>query len=381
MSRMQTATPIAEAISPRDLQTAYLSAASTFTIASIYAQLVATQATLDVSMTDAGLAQTVSAYQARTKAAAAAVDDRLLPQLIALIADGDNLTHLATGALDRERTLLLTAIDRPADRQQAALLAASVGDQAGAARVDAQTLVGRLSVLTADLDAVIGPYQSALTAAVAALDADARAATAQAETLQAAIQQNIDDIVTGGVELGQGITELGIGALTTVQPGLGGAKASADGEKKDEAKDDSSEMPDAKFVVDAIQAASGGVAKSSAALRALTANNARLAAAYQAIATADGLAATASAIGAQNTLFVDAIRRASADATRLCDAWQQVSDGFAEYSARADGVTDHASAVALTSPIVIARTEWHALNGELQLVRRSLVATPSVGTP
>jgi hypothetical protein len=192
-----------------------------------YAALVRGQEVLDVSGLDEGLAVTVTARQAELKKQAAEFVNTTVADFIQLTTDADNFTSLLAAFSGNASTMqqLSAATDLDASRE----LMMSIADYAGEVGSDGDSAIDHLGVLQADLGRIGGNLGSAIEAAIAAVGADAEAASARIDELTEKISQNIQAIVDGANETGDAVTQLGIGILTEItKSGVGGGGTGGD---------------------------------------------------------------------------------------------------------------------------------------------------------
>ncbi|MEP7120787.1 MAG: hypothetical protein ABJE95_07760 [Byssovorax sp.] len=334
-------------IAPGDLQQTYLSAAGHLAAAASYGQLIQQQPGLDVSLVDAGLGVLIGAFQKRMRDNAAFFASSIVPNMITLMADGSNLC-----------AEVAAVVVQPASGSSAAVLFRALSDTTDSTHVDARTLVSHVLVSQQANQDIQASYTTALDTAIAALGADAQAISSVIAALNTAAQQNIDDIVAGSVALGEAVTTLIIGVLTTVKP------ASADGEEGDGSTE---------FVANAITVGSGGVGQSSQAMADLQSNNTKLAVAYQQLATDNALLAIAKIVEAQNLLFVGSLSSLSADVKSLEQGWLTAKAAFDAFASELASASP-ATAPALIREVTSAQLSWAALNTELDLVKKALVS-------
>lgn len=348
-------------IIPDKLFQAYLSAGGHLVSVQGYAQLIQTQATLDVSFVDAGLGELIGAFQGQTQKNAAFVSSGITPKLITMIADGSNACALMAAVV--------------IDVREPALAAASffaLSDVATNIHSDAQALSDTVATTQSAIKSVQGRYTTALDKAIQELGNDAKTTSDLIASLNTEIQKNIDDIVNGSVAVGAAVSELAIGVLTILEPeeaaeGEGGKPK--DGKPKDEKPKDE-EPKSTAFVAHAIAAGRGGASQFSQAKADLLSNDQKLAAAYQQLATFNSLLAIAKVIEAQSLLFITAMDAFVVDVQTLLQSWLNISTDFESF---ANSLKAGGDASGIPRQVSTAQHAWASLNTELNLVKAGII--------
>jgi hypothetical protein len=409
-------------LGPGDTLSSYKEGSGAVGTGLTYAALVRGQEVLDVSGIDEGLAVTVTARQAELKKQAAEFVNTTVADFIQLATDADNFTSLLTAFSGNASSMqqLSAATDLDASRE----LMMSIADYAGEVGSDGDTAIDHLGVLQADLGRIGGNLDSAIGAAIAAVGADAEAASARIDELTEKISQNIQAIVDGANETGDAVTQLGIGILTEItKSGVGGGGTGGDGgtggnggDGEPGTGDDApageesaggettsgditgdsltgtgsgfakpqlltggadpvGTVPDASFVVSAIRAGSKGTEKYSAAVADLQRNNDLLAAQYQRLATANRLVAIAKVIQAQESLFAGSVTDTQTAVMAIRAGWSTLRGALVAWS-RLPGTAD---ATALARLLPGALKQWQSVASDIRKMKR--VLTGSGGLP
>jgi|GEM_PF-1292256 hypothetical protein len=358
--------PIQNQISPQNLQEVYFSAGNNFSLAQLYSQVILEQIDLDVSSIDEGLAIEINAFQRRLQTNANFFLNQLMPGLIGLITDGMNFNVILDNALKNERPDLLNSFSSQQARTSAANIFSAVGTEAQDIQVDAQTLATNFSSTEKLIVFFSNKYKASLEKAATALGESAKTLSANIDTLQTKIAQNLSDIVAGAQETGGAVTQLGIGVLTTIE---GSAK---------DPKNEDLKPPSVDFAVEAIQAGSNGVGKSSQAMKDLETNNQKLATLYQKLASDNAILAVAKAVQVQNEMFINAISEAGLNAQELASNWAQISSAFSDFSNSILKVSEQQDALNLASTAQGAKTIWTAFSGELTSIKSSIIGQPDI---
>lgn len=356
--------PSQNPISPQNLQEVYSSAANNFSLAQLYSQVILEQIDLDVSSIDEGLAIEINAFQRRLQTNANFFLNKLMPGLIGLITDGMNFNVILDNALKNERQDILNSFSNEQARTSATNIFSTVSTEADDIQVDAQTLATNFSSIEKLIVSFSNKYKASLEKVVTALGESAKILSANIDTLQTEIAENISDIVAGAQETGGAVTQLGIGVLTTIE---GSAK---------DPKNQDSKPSSVDFAVDAIQAGSSGVGKSSQAMKDLEANNQKLATLYQKLASDNAILAVAKAVQVQNEMFINAISEAGLNAQELASNWAQISSAFSDFSNSIRRVSEQQDALNLALTAQGAKTIWTAFSGELTFIKSSIIGQP-----
>lgn len=365
-----------------DLLPAYLHASNDFVLGQFYALTIMSQQALDAADLDSGLAVKIAAYQASMKKQARYFDGQLMGSsygFITQVAEGFNICALANGAITLEQGSISIAAENAQARGSAASTFRAVAGKMGDAQVAAETLAAKCSSLKYSLDSFIANYRTALSAAAEELGKSIAATLTEIDTLKAAINQNIEDIVAGGEEVGGGVTTLALGILTTITSAKPDKPEKPEGDKP-EAKGDEPEPASAEFAVVAIKAATVGAAKMSKAGADLNANNEKLAGAYQTLASANAALAIAKVVAVQSDLFAGAIPPAAVSAQGIAVGLTDVQSGFSSFAKSIDNLADdvmEAKGLALESQQ--ASAQWTALAAELKAIKTDVITMGGFG--
>jgi hypothetical protein len=386
-----------------------------------YAALVRTQANLDVSGIDAGLAVLISAQQAQLKRQAADYVDTVVADFFTLATDVGNFSDLwATFASDQ--AVLSQLANGPIDSAVREQLTA-VANYAGEIGADGDTAIDHAEVVQTALDKVGQRLNAALDRAISSAGEQAVAAAERIDKLNTKIADSIQAIVDGANETGDAVTNLGIGILTEITKHTGGGDlpdvpdddpdedlegftpspsnsdedfadpdedfnagtplvpigADADREDKAAERDSSTsnksdgKVPDVSFVVSAIRAGSKGTEKYAAAMASLQRSNDQLAAQYQRLAAIDQLIAVAKATQAQQSLFTDSVTETVETIKTIRDGWSTLRGALIDWSRK----TSAEDAADLGQLMPGALKQWQAVATDLTKMKRALT---SVGT-
>ena len=390
MSLSSKFAPNTNMLGTQNLEVTYLVAADNFVTTQLYANVILKQPNLDISQLDPGLSTLISAFQARMKSNANFFRTRLMPNFIMTTADGSNFAALVDTWFSIGRTDIINAYENTANAKLVSISAQSLANQADDINVDVNTLNASFAASEKSINSFVANYNSNLTKAVTLLSVAAQQISSDIDDLQAAIAQNIKDIVQGGKELGNAVTQLGTGFLTTIS---GAAKdpvseeeeeeeeeiAGVDNKVKDKKtvgpkKDDQEKSipPNVEFAVQAIQAGVSGETKASAAMQALNSNNIKLAAAYQKMAQENVLVTIAKVIQVQNQLFLDTLNAVGLNINDMNTEWSAVEHGYSNFSQDILNLKSQADATNYSVKAQGARSKWNALGGQISYIKSAL---------
>lgn len=373
--------PAKNPLGTQNMEETYLAAADDFLLGQINANIILTQPNLDVSDLDPGLGTTIAAFQARMKRNAGYFLNKLMPGFITTIVDASNFSALVSAVASTTRADLLNAYTDPGTAKSVSNAADTLSDQAGTVFVDVNSLNASYLAGEKSVTSYSKSYDDSLTSAISLLSSSAKQVSSDIDALQKAIAQNIQDIVEGGKELGNAVTQLGTGILTMISgaakdpdPTKEGDKGDGDKDKDkgDKTKPEKPATPNVDFAVQAIQAGISGETKASAAMQALDANNKKMAAAYQALASENALVAIAKVIQVQNKMFLDSFTQAGLDIHDLAVEWTAVESAFSDFSDQVANLPNQSVATNLAAELQGARTLWSALQGQIDYTKSIL---------
>ncbi len=364
-------------LGPHQLEESYFSSTDNFLLQQLYSNVILQQQALDLSGIDPGLATKIDAYKYRMNKHALFFLNQLFPAFISLVSDASNFSALMDPILSEDRPLLLKAYGNKTIAQQVSATITASSNEAFSIAVDAKTLSTNYSLTEKSLDSYAIAYNDALNDAIKKLGVAVQKINSNIDELNTAIQQNIEDIVTGGEELGTSITDLGIGILTTItgeaeEPEKKGDKKPDKNEDKDP-KTNKNKAPDVEFAVQSIKLASSGVGKATEAMKALEANNKSLAAAYQQMAQENTLIAIAKVIQAQNQLFVDMFKTSGTSIHELYIDWSAVSTAQEQVSATVSNLKSQIEANNIAVDAQRANIIWGAFAGQIDLLKNEII--------
>lgn len=246
-----------QGVVPLNLQSDYLSATDNFGLLQTYASVLLAQQPLALPG-NAGFAFEIETYQGQMKHQASNFNSQTMPMWIRLFTLATNFYALWQAMLTTELPLLQVADTNLRARTSVSQAVSELSFIAGTANQKASAFAADLRVRNDALRILDLNFNHALTTEITALGASASAELTNIATLQAAIDQNISDIVAGANKVGASVTGLLVGTLTTItgaMPGGGSATPSAD------------------FAVSGLEGAAQGVTQTSQARADLNANN------------------------------------------------------------------------------------------------------------
>lgn len=410
--------PATNPIGTQNLEVVYLEAADNFVTAQLYANVILQQPPLDISQLDAGLATSINAFQARMKNSANFFQSKLIPGFIMSAVDGAGFCTLIESWSSLVRTDVLNSYQDAGSAKNASTMTLSLASQADDISVDVNSLNASFTAGNASINTFSKNYDTDLTNAINLLSDNAKQVSASIDELQAAIAQNINDIVEGEKELGNAITQLGTGILTMISgaatdPSGGNEDGDGDGDggeddgdgddkknddkkndgkkdnkaaaskkntkTKDKAKNEAAgeggEAPNVEFAVQSIQVGTSGQAKASEAMAALKMNNDKLAAAYQRLAQENVLVAIAKVTQVQNKLFLDTYNQIGLNIHELNMAWTAVETAYSDLGNSLTSLQSQSEAIDYATEVQGARSLWRALNNQFTYIKNSLTGS------
>jgi len=268
-----------------------------------------------------------------------------------------------------------------------------LSEHAGTINQTANTASKNLDVVNKSLLQLQSQFDSALDSAIKELEVAATARIAEIDELETAIKKNINDIVAGSNKVGGAVRELGIGVLTSIIKVNGNPKAAEtdkdsahkDSAHKDSAHKDSAhkdlEVPSADFAVSAITGAQEGATQTAQARADLNSNNQKLATAYQVLAQANALVATAKVIQVQNRMLASEIAAIQVKILGIATTWGQspvippgsgISLGFNEYAQQIVESLPPVEAKQLLAQLRNTAIGWNSLETQLTSIKQEL---------
>ena len=258
-----------------------------------------------------------------------------------------------------------------------------LSEHAGTINQTANTASKNLDVVNKSLLQLQSQFDSALDSAIKELEVAATARIAEIDELETAIKKNINDIVAGSNKVGGAVRELGIGVLTSIIKVNGNPKAAEtdkDSAHKDSAHKDL-EVPSADFAVSAITGAQEGATQTAQARADLNSNNQKLATAYQVLAQANALVATAKVIQVQNRMLASEIAAIQVKILGIATTWGQspvippgsgISLGFNEYAQQIVESLPPVEAKQLLAQLRNTAIGWNSLETQLTSIKQEL---------
>lgn len=363
------------AIGPGDMQLDYLTVAGTFLPTQLAANVILEQPDFDTTGIDISLATTITTYQQRMKSSATSFLSQLAPAFITTIADAGSFSALVLAFAQLETTGVANAYSNQQNKAGAVNAIQAVAQQANAYAADALTAVNNWKAVEVSIASYSTAYDTALSAAINEAGATAASLSATIDAIQAAINQDINDIVSGGQQFGDAVTQMGTGILTTIS----GAAQDPDPKDAGNGKDTTAQKaaaapaaPDVSFVVQAIQSGSAGIAKASTAQKAMDANNAKLATAYGQLAQENTLISIAKAIQVQDNMFTTLLNQFGSQLEDIHNQWITQNNGFTAFANSVNAVSDAATAQALAAQITAATPYWNTLASQINTIKTKL---------
>jgi len=390
-------------LGPRNLTGIFFEMANDFVLAEIYADVLISQNPVKASNVDDALAVSIKDMQDKMKNHADYFINSLMDYYIKVNSDAFNMAAVARATIDTEQEAIRSSFDNAKARKSASQGFLTLADEVRRVGSDTQTLANHFDIeqrILKDLNAGYTDALSTLISTLSGTDGLISAKLAQIDTLKAEIEQDIEDVVKGGSEIGGAVTELVTGILTSIgsaEPDKKPGGNDGNGEGDDSGNDDEDETSendaesgknnggeiDTAFAVHAIGAAREGASKMSAALSGIRSNNVALATAYQELARDQMLLTVAKVVEAQTAMFVKAMKKAVNSTHELSTALGRVASSVEDFATEISKADAHSSAPAsLSSTARAADGEWQRLATELTSIKRSIIfqsGLPDVG--
>lgn len=317
--------------------------------------------------------------------------DRLLPDTIRVFSDASAAASLFTAA----RSVLLPMMDTldsaPGARSQAEQMAETLASSLDNWLDNAKDAASELEREATQVERAQARLDAAVQATIQTLDGeDGQIAKTNASivALRQSIEVNLQNVVMGGKDIGDGVKSLVTGVLTTIGLGKSETPPSGGAGKTDPKKPAPKADPKAKesgeedgeaFPVESIDAVSDGVGKVSEAMQKFQADNAALAALYQKMAQLNSLLAVARAIGDQVHGYAASLRDAATTAGVVVRTISAVQSSVAQF---ANDIGDPNSMVTtLVAALNAGNSNWNRLNAAVLPIRQTLAGTGTLIPP
>lgn len=371
-----------------NLEQAYLDTNNNIILLLEYTKLVMIQERLNLPG-DAGLAFQVKTFQSQFRTQALYVQNQLVPAYINIVSSAGNFCSLFGAFVTLGEPLI--AQDSEDSKQKASSISGILSEHAGNINQTANIAAKNLGVVNNSLLQLQKEFDSALDNAIKKLDDSATATSAEIDKLETAIKQNINDIVEGSTKVGGAVRELGIGMLTQITKVTGKAPVGKETAGEDKVTGKASvgketagkelEVPSVDFVVSSIAGAQEGATQTAQARAGLNSNNQKLATAYQTLAQANSLVATAKVIQVQNRMLASEMGATQVKILDIATNWGQspvippgsrVSLGFDDYAQQINASVTPADTKQLLVLLKNAAISWNSLHKQLTDIKQGL---------
>lgn len=332
----------------------YLTVSNSFMMLQSNSNLLLTQPPLEVSSVDAGLATFIKNYQTTYRGKAQYFLHELMPEMIQSLTQAENFSRLSM-ALNPSG--LNNIYQNKNSRNIYTQEYQELSQQATAYKVAAHTLASKLLVFQNTLETLNSRYQTQLTELITKLGVDISATNKEIDTLLTEINQNIEAIVKGGIEAGDGVVQIGTGIITIIKG------------------KDTSDVTD--YTVKGIIGIAEGTSTSIQAVEDLNINNKKLAEAYQTLAKENALLAVAKSVQAQTTLFMQSLEDIGSSVHDLETNWSKVQVAFVSFAESISNVQSQAEAQELANQAQEGTLEWEALGNQINKIKAQLAGSYS----
>lgn len=309
--------PLSIDLSPQGLLALHISITSDALLNQSYSNLLLSQQLLTSLNMDPGLTVKIKAYQNQLRLQAHTFKQSTMSELIGLFTKASNFSTLVTIVND------ILSTEDPLSSQKGSEMMAALATVAQSYQVAAQAVHTQFSVTRETLEPLINNFSETVSAIEQGLGAEAKQQAQTITVLNEAIAKNIQDIVDAGIEAGSGVVQLGQHIVTGVPLGATGGKPKAPTLAKPKSAGEQTE-----YMISGLQAISAGVSGAHQAVTDLKANYVKLAAAYQALATADALLSVAKSAHAQAQLFVETYALTAQRVALLPAEWNKVANAY-----------------------------------------------------
>jgi hypothetical protein len=304
-------------LSPQELLALHISISSHALLDQSYSNLLLSQQLLTSLSMDPGLTVKIKAYQNQLRQQAHTFKQSTMSELIGLFSKASNFSSLVNAVNG------IFSAEDPQSSQKGAEMVAALATVAQSYQVAAQAVHTQFSVTRETLEPLMNNFSETVSAIELGLGAEAKQQAQTITALNEAIAKNIQGIVDAGIKTGSGVVQLGQAIVAAVPLGNTGNKPKDPQPTKPKSAGEQTE-----YMISGIQAISAGASGASQAVSDLKANYVKLAAAYQALATANALLSVAKSVHAQAQLFVETYALTAQRMALLPAEWNKVANAY-----------------------------------------------------
>jgi hypothetical protein len=334
-------------LSPQELLALHIAISSHALLNQSYSNLLLSQQLLTSQLMEPGLTVKVKAYQNQLRQHAHNFKQNTMSELIGLFTKASNFSTLVNTV-----NTLYSAEDLQAPQKGAEQIAA-LADLAQSYQIVAKAVDTQFSVTRETLEPLMRNFHETVDAIEQGLSAEAKQQAQTISALNEAIAKNIQGIVDAGIKAGEGVVQLGQSIVATVP--LGPAKETPPAKPK-------AATEQASYMISGIQAISAGTSGAHQAVNDLKANYAKLATAYQTLASANALLTVAKSVQAQAQLFVDAYALTAQRVAILPTEWNKVATAYQTAASALRNISEAAEIKQIKHVISLSADQWQQLS-------------------
>jgi conjugal transfer/entry exclusion protein len=338
-------------LSPQELLSLHISISSHALLNQSYSNLLLSQQLLTSLSMDPGLTVKIKAYQNQLRQQAHTFKQSTMSELIGLFTKASNFSTLVT-TVDG-----IFSTEDPQSSQKGGEMVAALATVAQSYQVAAQAVHTQFSATRETLEPLMNNFSETVSAIEQGLGAEAKQQAQTITALNEAIAKNIQGIVDAGIKAGSGVVQLGQAIVAAVPLGTTGNKPKDPPPAKPKSAGDQTE-----YMISGIQAISAGASGAHQAISDLKANYVKLAAAYQALATANALLSVAKSVHAQAQLFVETYALTAQRVALLPAEWSKVANAYLAATPVIRDISELSDMKQIKQVISLSAEQWQKIS-------------------
>ncbi len=338
-------------LSPQALLALHISISSHALLNQSYSNLLLSQQLLTSLSMDPGLTVKIKAYQTQLRQQAHTFKQSTMSELIGLFAKASNFSSLVNSVNN-----IFSAEDLQSSQKGAEMVSA-LATVAQSYQVAAQAVDTYFSVTREALLPLMNNFSETVSAIEQGLGAEAKQQAQTITALNEAIAKNIQSIVDAGIKAGSGVVQLGQAIVAAVPLDTAGGKPKDPTPAKPKSAGEQTE-----YMISGIQAISAGASGAHQAVSDLKANYVKLAAAYQALATANALLSVAKSVHAQAQLFVETYVLTAQHVALLPAEWNKVASAYQAAAPVIRNISDTSDIKQAKQAISLSAEKWQQIS-------------------
>jgi len=348
-----------------DLLTDYLSSSERALLNQKYANLLQYQEDLYSDHLSSDLAVKSAAFQEQLKMQAHVYTNANMSELISNLTLGSSFSALASALRS-----ILREQGTDGFLPNASMIAQEFNTLKGEAEsnaIQSKLLFQKLGVMNTEVSNIDARYTEVINDIEQALNQEIKQTVEEITQLNQEISANIQAIIDGGKEVGEGIGKIGVAIIASINvdhTGKPKGESSEDGElESDHSK------PSTQYIISGINSIMDGTTETSEAVRQLARNNERLAELYQELAEENSLLSAAKSIQAQNDLFIDQVALTYGAWTNVETHWNIVADQFAAAATIVASASTEQEIQNVIHALELGDIEWNALDDQIDNIK------------